>query len=221
MTANDTAVRPQRRAGTLTLGLVLITAGTGMLVSLFWPALEIRWLLKASPLILVVLGIEVLLSARGGGKVKYDWLGMLLCFILVGAGLAMYTAAWAFENLEYFNAYDCSRYADQNSYRMDYGYFDGFDSHTLHLESGDTLDGRIDTYGGRLEVTIRDGDGNTLFEEASQDRDCSLEISQTGEYTIIVHGQRASGQFVFERTPAEQSEASVSQPDLTVPEEDS
>ena len=97
MTASETSARPPRRVGTFTLGIVLVAAGIGMLVSLLWPELDIGWLLKASPLILVALGVETLLSARGGGKVRYDWLGMLLCFLLVGAGLCMYAAAWAWE----------------------------------------------------------------------------------------------------------------------------
>mgnify|MGYP001126556113 FL=1 len=121
MTASEQAVRPQRRVGTFTLGVVLVTAGAAMLTSLLWPGLEIGWLLKASPLVLVALGVETLLSARGGGKVKYDWLGMLLCFLLVGAALVLYAAAWAFETGEYFSVYDCSRYAGDTSYRMDYG----------------------------------------------------------------------------------------------------
>ena len=36
MTASE-AVRPQRRVGTFTLGIVLVAAGTGMLGSLLWP----------------------------------------------------------------------------------------------------------------------------------------------------------------------------------------
>ncbi len=109
MTANEEAARPQRRVGTFTLGIVLVVAGCGMLASLLWPALNIGWLLKASPLILVALGAEVLLAARGGGRVKYDWLGILLCFLLVGAGMVMYAAAWWYENGDYFNAYDRAR----------------------------------------------------------------------------------------------------------------
>ena len=87
MTAGEAAARPQRRVGTFTLGVVLVAAGCGMLVSLLWPAFELGWLLNASPLILVALGVETLLSARGGGRVKYDWLGMILCFLLVGAAM--------------------------------------------------------------------------------------------------------------------------------------
>lgn len=186
-----------RRVGTFTLGIVLLAAGTAMLVSTIWPDINVRWVLSASPAILILLGIETLLAARGGGRVKYDWLGMFLCFILVGAALSMYVAAWYFANGEYFNASNCSRYADETSYRMDYGWFDGFDSHTLYLEAGDALEGRIDTWNGWLEVEISDEDGNTLLERASLNGEQRVEISKTGNYTILVHGQRTSGSFSF------------------------
>ena len=114
MTSGEgTAARPQRRAGTFTLGVVLVAAGCGMMASLFWPSLDLSWMLKASPVILVALGAEVLLAARGGGKVKYDWIGMLLCFLLVGAAMVFYAAAWAWENPEYFDGYDCFCYAGE------------------------------------------------------------------------------------------------------------
>lgn len=200
MAANEEAAR--RRVGTFTLGVVLVAAGCGMLASLLWPAFEIGWLLNASPLILVALGVETLLSARGGGRVKYDWLGMLLCFLLVGAGLVLYAAAWAYENGEFFNAWDCSRYADETCYRMDYGRFDGFDSHTLRLEAGDTLAGRVNTWSGWLEVEVSGEDGETLLEGSPLNGDQSVEIAKTGDYTILVHGRKTAGQFAFERVPA-------------------
>lgn len=202
MTASE-AVRPQRRVETFTLGAVLVTAGCGMLASLLWPRLEIGWLLKASPLILVALGVETLLSARGGGGVKYDWLGMLLCFLLVGTAMVFYAAAWAYENGEFFNARNCSRYADETSFRMDYGFFNGFDSHTLRLNRGDVLEGRIDTYDGWLEVEVSDEEGETVLGGSPLNGNQSLEIVRTGDYTILVHGRRTSGSFTFERVPAE------------------
>ena len=204
MTASE-AVRPQRRVGTFTLGAVLVTAGCGMLASLLWPRLEVGWLLKASPLILVALGVETLFSARGGGRVKYDWLGMILCFLLVGAAMVFYTAAWAYENGEFFNAGNCSRYADETSFRMDYEFFNGFDSHTLRLNRSDVLEGRIDTYGGWLEVEISDEDGETVLDGSPLNGDQSLEIPRTGWYTILVHGRRTSGEFAFTRVPAEET----------------
>lgn len=201
MTASE-ETRPQRRVGTFTLGVVLVAAGCAMLASLLRPELDIGWLLKASPLILVALGAETLLSARGGGRVKYDWLGMILCFLLVGAAMVFYTAAWAYENGEFFNAYNCSRYADETSFRMDYDFFNGFDSHTLRLNRGDVLEGRIDTYDGWLEVEISDEDGETLLDGSPLNGDQSVDITRTGDYTILVHGRKTSGEFAFSRVPA-------------------
>lgn len=85
---------PRRRVGTFTLGVVLVLTGCAMLASLFQPEVDLSWTLKGSPLILVSLGVETLLAARTGSRVKYDWLGMVLCFILVGAALVLYAAAW-------------------------------------------------------------------------------------------------------------------------------
>ena len=209
MTASE-AVRPQRRVGTFTLGIVLVAAGTGMLVSLLCPQMEIGWLLKASPLILVALGVETLLSARGGGRVKYDWLGMILCFLLVGAAMVFYAAAWAYENGEFINVRNCSRCADETSFRMDYEFFNGFDSHTLRLEAGDALVGRIDTWNGWLEVEISDEDGNTLLEGAPLNGDQRVDVPKTGDYTILVHGRKTSGKFTFARVPAELPEEALS-----------
>ena len=76
----------QRRVGTFTLGVVLVVSGALMLASMFWPQLDWEWALKCSPLILIGLGVETLIAAKGGGKVKYDWVGMVLCFVLVCAG---------------------------------------------------------------------------------------------------------------------------------------
>lgn len=83
-----------RRVGTFTLGVVLVICGIWMMATMFYPRLDLAWVLKGSPLILVSLGVETLLSARGGGKVKYDWLGMILCFILVCAALCLYAIAY-------------------------------------------------------------------------------------------------------------------------------
>ena len=85
---------PQRRVGTLTMGATLVVSGVWMLVTMFFPQADPTWLLKGSPLILVSLGVETLLSARSGGRVKYDWVGMLLCLLLTCTALCLYAAAW-------------------------------------------------------------------------------------------------------------------------------
>ena len=76
-----------RRVGTFTFGAVLVICGALMLVSMFFPSLDLTLALQLSPLILVCLGVEVLLASRSGGKIRYDWVGMVLCFVLVTAGV--------------------------------------------------------------------------------------------------------------------------------------
>ncbi|WP_295739905.1 hypothetical protein [uncultured Oscillibacter sp.] len=198
--AVQTAVPRQRRVGTFTLGIVLVIAGAGMLASMFWPQFQPEWLLKASPCILILLGIETLLSARGGGRVKYDWLGMFLCFILTGAALCMYCAAWWVVNGN--SLVSASRWANEYLYEMTYDRLDGADSHTMRLEAGDTLQCQIYTYYGRLEVEISDEDGNTLCEGNALEGNHTIEIPRTGDYTILVWGRHAGGGFSFVRAVA-------------------
>ena len=94
MEKTDAASRPCRRVGTFTFGLVLVVSGLAMLVSMFFPDLKFTWLLQLSPLALISLGVETLLAARGSERVKYDWVGMLLCFLIVCASLVLFAAAW-------------------------------------------------------------------------------------------------------------------------------
>ena len=83
-----------RRVGTLTMGLTLVAAGVCMLLSMLFPALEMELVLQVSPVILISLGLETLFAARGGGKVKYDWVGMILCCVLVCTAVCLYAAAY-------------------------------------------------------------------------------------------------------------------------------
>ena len=84
----------ERRVGTFTFGAVLVVCGVLMMVSMFFPRLDLTLALKLSPLILVSLGVEVLLAGRRSGKLRYDWAGMVLCFVLVTAALVFFCMAW-------------------------------------------------------------------------------------------------------------------------------
>ena len=84
----------ERRVGTFTFGAVLVICGALMLVSMFFPHLDLTLALKLSPLILVCLGVVVLLASRREGKLRYDWGGMVLCFVLVTAALVFFGIAW-------------------------------------------------------------------------------------------------------------------------------
>ena len=84
----------ERRVGTFTFGVTLVAAGLAMTAALFFPGTDLRLLLRFSPLVLILLGIEVLLSARKDGRIRYDWLGMLLCFVLVLLALGVFFVSW-------------------------------------------------------------------------------------------------------------------------------
>lgn len=93
------ATPPQkvRRVGTVAFGLVLVAVGTLLLARVLVPGLDITGILKFTPVVLVVLGIEVLIYAvQPNVKLKYDFLSMIVCFcILVGIGSAsILTQLW-------------------------------------------------------------------------------------------------------------------------------
>lgn len=189
---------PRRRVGTFTLGVTLVIAGIVMAVSLFWPELDLRWAVKASPVILICLGVETLLAARGGGKVKYDWVGMLLCFILTGAALCMYAMAWYMTNCylpEYGHYYEGSRTGNESCLMLDYSAFNGTEFQLLELEAGDTIQAEIVSDRGSVDVEIiEDADREAIFDSASLATGTySIEVPADGSYEVWVTGYQAAG----------------------------
>lgn len=94
VSAAPAAQPPIHRCGTFTFGAALVLAGLCMLASAFFPQLDMTLALKLSPLALVSLGVETLLAARGGGQVRYDWVGMLLSTVIVCTALVLFGIAW-------------------------------------------------------------------------------------------------------------------------------
>lgn len=84
----------ERRVGTFSFGVTLVAAGVAMTADLVYPSLDMCLLLRFSPIVLILLGVEVLLSARRDGRIRYDWLGMLLCFVLVTLALGVFFVSW-------------------------------------------------------------------------------------------------------------------------------
>lgn len=74
-----------RRVGIFTMGIALILGGIAALLYLFVPDFGIVSLLKYSPLLLILLGVEILISGIvfRGDRIKYDFLSMLVCFFLI------------------------------------------------------------------------------------------------------------------------------------------
>ena len=87
--------KPQkvRRVGTFTMGVALIAAGVTALVFLFRPSWDIIPILKLAPVLLILLGVEILASHLlfREDKLKYDFLSGFFCFLLIlgSAGAAV------------------------------------------------------------------------------------------------------------------------------------
>ena len=56
METHDTHTPPPRRVGTFTFGVVLVLAGCAMLAAMFFPRLDLTWMVKLAPAALVSLG---------------------------------------------------------------------------------------------------------------------------------------------------------------------
>lgn len=92
-----------RRVGSVTFGVVLVVTGVLFLLKLFFPTLEYFKLFSFWPLILILLGTEVLLGSRhktyeilnGQGKVieqskvVYDVAAIFLTMALTGFAVCM------------------------------------------------------------------------------------------------------------------------------------
>ena len=76
----QTTPKKTRRVGTLAFALVLILAGVLLMIYQLVPGFDLLWILRFSPAILIVLGIELLFySSKPDAKVRFDWLSMLGC----------------------------------------------------------------------------------------------------------------------------------------------
>lgn len=95
-----TTPKKTRRVGTLAFALVLILAGVLLMGYQLVPRFNLLQIVKFSPIILVVLGIEMLVySAKPDVLVKFDWLAMLgtaftLCVVGAAALLPLAVSEW-------------------------------------------------------------------------------------------------------------------------------
>lgn len=101
--------KPQRRVGTVTLGVVLVIIGLTLIGALFNPDWDFTFVLKLSPLVLVCLGIEILCAYfyHKGEGIRYDFFSGFMCFVLVFLCLGA-AVAWPF-----YGIYGPARYHDE------------------------------------------------------------------------------------------------------------
>jgi len=77
-----------RRVGTFTMGLCLILSGALLCAFLVKPDPKVLQLLKFSPVVLICLGAELLIShfRFPRARLKYDFLSVIVCFFVLLAG---------------------------------------------------------------------------------------------------------------------------------------
>ncbi len=84
---NDSGQRIHR-VGTMTLGVGLILFGGLFLIKIFLPTIDFMVIYRLWPVILIMLGIEVLFSCRKS-NVIYDKCGITILVCLVSFALVM------------------------------------------------------------------------------------------------------------------------------------
>lgn len=98
-TASPLPVQPPkiRRVGTFTMGLSLMATGGAAIYSLFNPSVNLLTIFRFTPAILIILGIEILVFAIiGGSRLKYDFLSMVVCTLLIGTTLCLSAVPFAY-----------------------------------------------------------------------------------------------------------------------------
>ena len=83
-----------RRVGSITCGIIMIFFGVLFLVHMFYPSLSLETIMKLWPLILIMLGGEMILSNVKRGKeeeevLKYDKGAIFLVFLLTCFSVVM------------------------------------------------------------------------------------------------------------------------------------
>lgn len=81
-----------RRVGTLTAGIVLVMSGVMYLSHLAFPSIDYLAIVSFWPVILIILGIEIIASyvINKEEKLLYDtgaiWIMVVMCFFAMGMG---------------------------------------------------------------------------------------------------------------------------------------
>jgi hypothetical protein len=87
----------QWRVGTLSMGLLLLASGIGLLYAQFNKVAAADWAFKWWPVIFIILGVEVLIQFHfrksEDGKIKYDVFSVFIILLIVLAGLGLQSAS--------------------------------------------------------------------------------------------------------------------------------
>lgn len=88
------------RVGTISLGIALIGFGVAYLIRLFFPQVAVEQILHYWPVIMIVLGVEVLLAGIGKQDFVIDKAAVVLLFLVVFFLFGMAGAEFVLTRLE-------------------------------------------------------------------------------------------------------------------------
>ena len=90
-----------RRVGTFTVGLMLVVFGTLFLLHTFYPAISFEFIFTCWPVILIVLGLEILSTIvwPGEEKPRYDGAAIFLVLVMACFAMGMALIQFVMENL--------------------------------------------------------------------------------------------------------------------------
>lgn len=111
---------------------------------------------------------------------------VLLLLILTGAAIFLFCC-----NQEGFTG---SRVKNPDEYLLDIEKMNGTDLHTLELREGDVLQIQFEAEKGELYMEIKAPDGTAVYRgNGKETTDFTLNIRESGIYTIVVEARRAKG----------------------------
>ena len=98
-TKDNVTVYRSHRVGSVTAGLSMIGFGVMFLLHLFFEIIDYRMMFSLWPVILILLGLELLLSNFSTKKIVYDkaaiFLLIVMTFFAMGMGVADECFRWA------------------------------------------------------------------------------------------------------------------------------
>ena len=121
---------------------------------------------------------------------KAKWAGIVLLLLL--AGIAAF--------LVIFNqpGFTGARIKNPDAYLLDIQNMNGSDQHTMQLTAGDVLQVAFETDRGDLRMSITAPDGTSLYAGNGIEATAfTINISESGAYTVIVEGQHAAGRIAI------------------------
>lgn len=118
---------------------------------------------------------------------RHSWkwlLGLVLLAAALGTILLL-------QNREGFTG---SRVKNPNAYLLEIRRMNGTDLHALELQEGDSLQIHFETVKGSLYMEIKGPDGSSVYAgNGRETRDFTVNISQSGVYTVVVAARHAKG----------------------------